>query len=226
MSAIAAGLEIAASLVPAGTGGTANVTVDDLVPILEDIAYRFSVVADVFNAADSAATASVTAGTEAATQIEVIGQNVKDITEHTYTVVIPHSLSWLAGYIVSHFITPIEERLTKDESNIAFLLGWRGQIDTWRRDFVDPNVEKWVGWKQWFDGWPQSVVFTVKSWLDNPDVFAQWAAAPLIGPLVSYLAAPEHKTTRDNLTLIIADAWTEDTNLVWEAVLRLMVANK
>jgi len=48
----------------------------------------------------------------------------------------------------------------------------------------------------------------------------------LIGPLVSYLAAPEHKTTRDNLTLIIADAWTEDTNLVWEAVLRLMVANK
>jgi len=48
----------------------------------------------------------------------------------------------------------------------------------------------------------------------------------MIGPLVSYLAADEHKQTRDNLGLIILDSWTEDTRSAWEAWLRFMVTEQ
>ncbi len=206
--------------------GPGAVTVDDLVPVLEDISYRFSIVADVFQAMDQQANSSVTAATEAATQIEVIGQDVKDTTERIVQTILPHSMSWLSGYLVSHFISPLEARMSAAESNIRFLLGWRDQIDAWRKEFVDPNVELWVGFRQFFDGWPQGILFRWKDYFDNPDHFAQWAAAPLIGPLVAYLAAPEHKQTRDNLTEIMANAWSEDTNPVWEAMLQFLVATK
>ena len=48
----------------------------------------------------------------------------------------------------------------------------------------------------------------------------------MIGPLVSYLAQPEHSGTRDNLTLIMVGAWDEKTNKVWEAVLAWVVSEK
>lgn len=208
-----------------GSGGDAQVTKDDLVPVLEDIAYRFSILADIMQEVQQSATSSVTVATDTSTQAEKIGQSVKNITNHTYTVVIPHSLSWLAGYIVSHFITPIQTRLDTDESSIRFLLGWRNQIDDWRKGFVDPNVELWVGFRQFFDSWPQSILFMWHDWLENPDHFAQWAAAPLIGPLVSYLAAPEHKQTRDNLTAIIAQAWAEDSNDIFDDVLTFLLSD-
>lgn len=215
------------------TGGLANpsaagpapVTVDDLMPILSDIAYRFSVVADVLDSADRSADSSVTAATDAAAQIEVIGQDVKDTSERIVNTIIPHSMAWLSGYIVSHFITQLQQAVRDLQSSVAFLMGWRGQIDTWRHDFVDPNVELWVGFRQFFDGWPQSILFRWKDYFDNPDHFAQWAAAPLIGPMVSYLAAPEHKQTRDNLTDIIATAWAEEANDIFSDVMAFLLAD-
>lgn len=216
---------LSGDLINPAAAGPRALTVDDLMPILSDIQYRFSVVADALGAADQSARNSVTAATDAATQAEVIGQDVKDITEHTYTIVIPHSLSWLAGYLVSHFITPILERLNKDESDIRFLLGWRGQIDVWRHRFVDPNVERWVGFHDWFVTWPQSILFRWKEYFDHPDEFGAWAAAPITGPLVAYLAAPEHKTTRDNLTRIIAQAWSEGSAVVFDDMLTFLLSD-
>jgi hypothetical protein len=194
-------------------------------PILSDIAYRFSVVADVLDQADQDAKASVTAATGAATQIEVIGQDVKDITERTYTVVIPHSMSWLSGYIVSHFVAPLQERVGRLESEVANLTRNVDILRAWRTNFVDPNVELWVGFRQFFDGWPQSILFMWHDWLENPSKFADWATAPLTGPLVAYLAAPEHKQTRDNLTQVIGQAWREDANRIWEDVLAWLVSD-
>jgi hypothetical protein len=213
------------SLVNPDSAGPGAVTVDDLVPVLEDISYRFSIVADVFQAMDQQANASVTAATEAATQIEVIGQDVKDTTERIVQTIIPHSMSWLSGYIVSHFITQLQQAVKELQSNVSFLMGWRNQIDAWRNEFVDPNVELWVGFRQFFDGWPQGILFRWKDYFDNPDHFAQWAAAPLIGPLVSYLAAPEHKQTRDNLTDIIAKAWAEESDDILTAVYAFLLAD-
>ena len=225
MSAVA-GLQILGNaLINPSAAGPRQVTLDDLVPVLEDIAYRFSIVSDVLQDADNQATSSILAATEAADQAEVIGQDVKDITEHTYTVVIPHSMSWLAGYIVSHFITPLEERVGKLESSVAFLMGWRGQIDSWRRNFVDPNVEKWVGFREWFDAWPQGILFRWKDYFDNPVHFADWATAPLVGPIVAYIADPAHKQTRDNLTLILSGALRDDSQRVYNDVLSWLLSD-
>ena len=213
------------ALINPSASGPSAVTVDDLVPILNDITYRFTIVSDVLQDADNQATSSILAATEAADQATVIGQDVKDITEHTYTVVIPHSMSWLAGYIVSHFISPLEERVGKLESSVAFLMGWRGQIDSWRRNFVDPNVEKWVGFREWFDSWPQGILFRWKDYFDNPSHFADWATAPLVGPIVAYIADPAHKQTRDNLTLILSGALRDDSQRVYNDVLSWLLSD-
>lgn len=217
---------LARALISPAAGGPRPITVDDLVPIMDDISYRFSIVGDVLKAADDSASRAVIVASDTATQAEVIGQDVKDITEHTYGVVIPHSMSWLAGYLVSHFIAPLQERMSKAESDIRFLLGWRSQIDVWRHDFVDPNVEKWIGFHEWFTGWPQGVLFRWHDYFDNPAHFADWATAPLVGPIVAYLAAAEHRQSRDNLSRIMVDAWEEVPNDVWISILKWSVTTK
>jgi hypothetical protein len=216
---------LGAQLVNPDSAGPGAITADDFVAIMRDIEYRFSLVADVFDNMDQQANASVTAATGAATQIEVIGQDVKDTTERIVQTIIPHSMAWLSGYIVSHFITQLQQSVKELQSNVSFLMGWRNQIDAWRNEFVDPNVELWVGFRQFFDGWPQGILFRWKDYFDNPDHFAQWAAAPLIGPLVSYLAAPEHKQTRDNLTDIIAKAWAEESEDILQSVYAFLLAD-
>lgn len=226
MSAVAAGVGAVIDLIPTDQAGSDPVTWDDLGVILSEISTVLKVLSQTMDDADSNLQEAVTAATDAATQIEEIGADVKDITEHTYTVVIPHSLSWLAGYIVSHWIDPLRADVAWLKDRVNFLLGWRGQIDSWRRNFVDPNVEKWVGFRQWFDTWPQSVLFRWHEWFARPDEFAQWAAPPLIGPLVSYLAAQGHEQARDNLSLILTAAWQEVPNRTWELLLQYMVTDK
>lgn len=225
MSVGAALSVLTGGLTSPGAAGPGAVTVDDLVPILRDIEYRFSVIADVLQAADQQADASVTAATEAATQIEVIGQDVKDTTDRIVDTILPHSMSWLSGYIVSHFITQLQQAVSALQHDVAFLMGWRGQIDAWRHDFVDPNVTLWVGFREFFDGWPQGILFRWKDYFDNPDHFAQWATAPLVGPIVAYLADPAHKTTRDNLMKVIADAWADDSSDVLSDVYAFLLAD-
>jgi hypothetical protein len=194
------------------SAGPGDVSQDQLTPILLDIEYRFSIIADVLSKADSDATAAVTAATEAATQMEVVGQDVKDITTQTYTVVIPHSLSWLSGYIVSHFIAPIQDDIKTLKGKVNALTSWSATITSWRSNYVDPNLKTLIGFRAWFIGWPQAIMFTWQDWFAHPDHFAQWAAAPLVGPLIAYLADPSHKQTRDNLTDIISQAWREESN--------------
>lgn len=205
--------------------GPRSLTVDDIMPILADVAYRFSIVADVLNNADQQADSSVTAATEAATQLEVIGQDVKDTTERIVFTILPHSMAWLSGYLVSKFITPLQAAVAELKSSVAFLMGWRGQIDTWRKDHVDPELETWEQFHAYFIGWPTAVLAVLHDWLQYPDHFAQWAAAPLIGPLVSYLAAPEHKQTRDALTSIVAQAWAEESGVVFDDMLTFLVSD-
>src|SRR5947209_6687492 len=211
MSAISAGLgSIIDSLAnPQGAGGD-PVTMDTLGPVLADIASALTILKDTMDSADSKSQEAVTAATDAGTQVEEIGSDVKQISEHTIHVIIPHSLSWLAGYVVSHWIDPLRADVAYLKDRVAFLLGWRGQIDSWRHNFVDPNVEKWVGFREWFTTWPQSILFRWHEWFEKPDEFAQWAAPPLVGPIVSYLAAQGHRQTRDNLMLIMLRAMQED----------------
>ena len=223
MGALAAGAFLKAFL-NAGNAGD-PITRDDVAQVFDEIEYRFSIISDVFDTADSAARAAVTAATDAAGQAERIGQDVKDITEKLVDTIIPHSLSWAIGYVWSHGITPLGQRVEALEDTMLVVLARLDVLESWRVKFVDPNLTRWIGWHEWFSGWPQNVLFTWHDWFEHPAHFGQWAAAPVVGPLVAYLADREHKETRDNLTEIVLAAMSERPEQSWEAVQRWLVTN-
>lgn len=185
--------------------------------------FAWNVVNDVFGAAKGAEAISQGVSHDAGVKIEAIGRYTKDITEHTYNIVIPHSLSWLYGYIESKDLVPLRQRLGRDESNIRFLLGWRGQIDNWKNNYVDPQLAKDKAFIQWFDTWPLQVVSRWHQWFQHPEQFAQWATPNLIGPIISYLAAPPDKKSRDALSLVMVRAWAEAPESTFEAVTAWLV---
>lgn len=187
--------------------------------------FAWNVVNDVFGAAKGGEAISQGVSHDAGDKVEAIGKYVKDITEHTYNVVIPHSLAWLDGYINSHEITPIKRRLAADESQIRFLMGWRGQIDSWRRNYVDPNLAAWVTFHKWFNGYPLASVNELHDWLTKPGTFGKWAAPAIAAPFVAYLGDKHNEAVRDSLTLIMVDAWQEKPDLVWDGLLEWLVAN-
>lgn len=201
-------------------GGPQPITSDDLVPVLMDIKAGFGVVNSALDAADRNANLAVTSATAAATQVEDMGQDVNDIVSHTYRVVIPHSMSWLVGYITTHLIDPIRHTLAQHEHQIKFLLGWRGQIDTWRHTWVDPQLRQWHGFHVWFNTWPLKTLNQFHQWLTHPTEFGSWLAPYVVRPLVSWLMSPEHKIERDALNVALVDSWADNPDLVWEAVLR------
>lgn len=215
-------IDVLGSTTNAGAG---PVTSEELQPVIADIGVAFTVINDVLDHADRQAQLAVTAATDAAAQIEKVGQDLNDITGHTYRVVIPHSLSWLAGYVVTTWIDPIRGRLDKAESSIRFILGWRGQIDTWRHDHVDPTLAAYEGFRKWFDTWPQGVLFKWHDWFQHPARFASWAAPTLVRPIVSDLGTPAYQAERDVLALTMVDAWSEVPNRTWEAILRWVVTD-
>lgn len=206
------------ALTNAAPAGSRPLTGDDLVNFIVDVHYAIQIIDDVLTTADHAAQGMVTVATDVGAQIEEIGLNVKDITTHTYDVVLPHSMAWLYGYTESHDLVPIRVRLNAVESGIRFLMGWRGQIDSWRKNHVDPELTAWRSFKSWFDTWPTNVITIWHDWFAAPGDFATWAAPPLIGPIVSYLANPQHKVSRDNLAAIMLRAWREEPDLVWSDI--------
>jgi len=206
-----------------GNAGGANVTFDDLSAVLINIRAGFLMINDALDHADREANLAVTAATEAATQAEAVGQDVNDITRHTYTVVIPHSLSWLAGYVVTTWVDPIRHTLATHEHQIKFLMGWRGQIDTWRHKTVDPELGRWRAFDRWFKTWPTSTLNRYHQWLLHPADFGKFWAPYIVRPLVAWLGSQAHTQERDVLSLMLVDSWTDDTNLVWEAILRWVV---
>lgn len=186
--------------------------------------FAWNVVNDVFKAAKGGEAISQGVSHDAGVKVEAIGRYVKDITEHTYTIVIPHSLAWLNGYINSREITPLKQRLARDESQIRFLLGWRGQIVAWRKSFVDPNISAWVAFHRWFNGYPLTDVNELHNWLTKPGTFGKWAAPVIAQPLTAYLAAHKDEKARDALALVMMEAWQEEPQLVWDNVLAWLVA--
>jgi hypothetical protein len=187
--------------------------------------FAWNVVSDVFGAAKGGEAISQGVSHDAGVKVEAIGRYVKDITEHTYDTVLPHSLSWLYGYVESHDLVPIRRRLAADESQIRFLLGWRGQIIAWRKNYVDPNIVAWRTFHQWFDGYPLKSVNELHGWITKPATFGTWAAPAIAAPFVAYLGDKKNEKVRDAFTLVMVDAWQEKPELVWDAVLRWLVTN-
>lgn len=204
-------------------GGIGSVK-EALVNLGEWIDWLTSVIGDVFAAAKGAEDYSERWATEAGQQIAEIGSDLKQITDHTYQVVIPHSMSWLAGYAVTHWIDPIRadlQALHKAVNQLGLALA---ALQQWRQHRADPLLNAWAGFHEWFSGWPQSVLFRWHGYFQRPGEFGDWAAAPITGPIISYLADPQHKTSRDNLAAIMVDAWSAEPQVIWDAMLEWLVS--
>lgn len=173
------------------------------------IQFMAGMMADVFVNAKQGETRSFAKSTDAGQQIAKLGSDIKEITQHTYDVVIPGSLSWLYGHVEQKDLVPIRHRLDGVETAVRLLGNWRHIIDNWRNSYVDPLLH---GWQQFIHWWDQN--FSVPAgmlieWVNHPAEFGKWAAAPLIGPIIGYLSLPEHKQSRDNLSQLMVKAWSE-----------------
>lgn len=216
-------LDIGQALDAFSGGGQAPITSDELVPILQNIKAGFLVINDALQHADREANLAVTAATDAASEAEAVGQDLNDITRHTYTIVIPHSMSWLAGYVVQTWVDPIRKQLAAHEHQIKFLMGWRGQIDTWRHKTVDPELKQWRAFDKWFKTWPTKLLTQWHNWMLHPADFGKFWAPYIVRPLVAWLGSQAHTQERDVLSVMLVQAWSDDPNLVWDAVLQWVV---
>lgn len=133
---------------------------------------------------------------------------------HLTEVILPHTEAFLIGYVWSKGITPLKVRLAKDEKVLRFLMGWRGQIDYWRKYTVDPELAQWVSFLRWFNSNARAPIQTLAGWLKAPGTFSQWAVPIITAPLITYLADKASIATVDELARLVVDA-TPD---VWRHV--------
>lgn len=219
MSFSSAGLgAVIDALTGAQGAGPDPVSEDELAPTLNNIAVAIQIISDTFDAAEEATTDAVTSANDTATSMSNIAQDLSDAIDRLLSTIIPHSLQWVIGYMVSNYIDAINDRLDTIDSRLDALEDWKGGIDSWRNDRVDPAIDNYVDWRQWFDSWPQEILYKWHDWFAKPEGFVDWVGDMLVGPTVSYLGDDNHKDLRDDLTEIMVGAWTETPRDVWAEI--------
>ena len=203
-----------------GILGNVGAVADALQQLGSVVEWLTEVVQDVFGAAKGGEDYSEEWARRAGEQIDQMGSDIEDITVHTYLVLVPHSLAYLLGYIVSHYIEPIQRAIDNLQTRVGILEGFRRSTDEWRYKYVDPAIQGWKAFQEWFDSWPRGILFRWKDYFENPSHFADWATPPIVGPFIAYLANKDHSESRDNLTSIIID----DTPNRWRHVERAALA--
>lgn len=203
------------ALTAAQGAGPDPVSEDELAPTLNNISVALQTLSDTLDQADEASADAVTTATDVATKIEQMGQDLSDTLDRLLDTIIPHSLSWLAGYIVSSYIDPINDRIDALTSRVESLEDRATALESWRSDRVDPILDNYQAWRQWFDTWPQGILFRWHDWFAKPEGFVDWVGDMLVGPTVSYLGDKDHRETRDNLAEILIKAWSERPTPIW-----------
>lgn len=158
-------------------------------------------------------------------ELASMADDTQFVTERIVDTILPRSLAFLNGYIFSHGIVPLRNQVRSIEGEIGKLSGRVSVLEIWRKTYADPHIMDWRRFNSYFNTWPVDVLNTWHSWFGNPHLFGQWAAAPVVGPIVSYLAEADHQQTRDNLSLIMTDAWSEAPNATWENILQWLVTS-
>jgi hypothetical protein len=120
--------------------------------------------------------------------------------------ILPQSLAHAIGYVFSTGIVPLRQRLDKDESDIRFLQGWRGQVDSWRKTQVDPTLQDWRDFHHWFNVNAAPPLTTLSDWLKRPGDFAKWAVPVLGAPLFGWLVNTAPDTVVDAVTAKLVDS--------------------
>lgn len=143
-----------------------------------------------------------------------------------FDVILPHSLQHAFEYTRQWAIDYFSPPITQLENYVRDLLNRTSRLEGWERDVVDPDLSLLLNFRSDFFRGDQPSINVLIDWLRRPGDFGEWATPPIIGPVVAYLADPAHETTRDNLSRILVDAWTEVPNDIWEAILRWSVTTK
>lgn len=115
-------------------------------------------------------------------------------------------------WAIDYFSPPI----TQLEDDMGQVLRRVSALETWVANYGTPNIQSLLQFRDDFFKGDQPAINVLNDWLSHPGVFGDWAAAPITGPVIAYLADPKHKTSRDNLTAIIGGAWSEEAAAVWE----------
>lgn len=134
--------------------------------------------------------------------------------------ILPHSLGHAVGYVFSTGIVPLRQQVGRLERRVSFLEGWRGQIDNWRNHYVDPQIQDWRLFHDWFNKHAAPVIATVQDWLDHPGHFATWAVPILGDPLTVWFVHQASQAVQDAVTTVVVDSSPD----VWRHVEAAAVA--
>jgi hypothetical protein len=205
----AAGAALGALL--GGGGGSGGVTRDELVNPMLYLKFVGETVDGVFKEANRFFESSLAEAQKARVDIRHVGNDIKVITEHTYNVVIPHSMQWLEGDIVRKFISPINARLRTDEKAILTLQKWQADIISWRNKIVDPTVVAWRAFDHYYntshgnEPSPRNGVGILLQWLAQPDLFAAYIMPAISKPFSAWYGNDRNQGDRDIMLRMIWD---------------------
>lgn len=153
----------------------------------------------------------------------VQGANENSMDHIAYTI-LPNSLNYLQGFIFSTGIVPLRAVTKQLADTLTTVQKRLTEDENWLYNWVVPSVKDYYAFKDAFYKGDQPSINVLIDWLHNPAGFGTWAAPPLIGPLVAYLADRNHQATRDNLASIMVNAWSEEPDTIWGAVQNWLVA--
>jgi hypothetical protein len=208
--AILDGIEGALQLLGFTSGNSAAqgvvAALDDIRTLANVVTYQAKVMVDTFVDNLVGATESVLPATEAGQGVETIGKNLRDIVDWTYVHAIPGSLWRLYRDVVVNLVDPLRAAVAAVKSRVSALEKWRHDIHVWRVTFVDPTLNAWIAWHDWFTTWPRSILYTWKAWFAKPADFAQWATPILWPALLAYVRPPLQPGIRDQLARVVTQS--------------------
>jgi hypothetical protein len=226
MSALAAGAEaFVQQLLSADSAGTSNesedVTLTNITIILQDLVKG---VLDVFADVYAAWQKADDAGKQIGHDFEQVEGDIEADFDYVVNTILPHSLQYLYGLIVSKNLHGISTDITDLTNQLKTLTTTVKKDDDWIDQTGKPDLSKLLAWMQYVQTHDQPAIDVLIKWLASPSTFGQFAAAPIVGPLIQYLAASAHSESRDNMMLVIMNALQEKPDDVFTAFTEWLVA--
>lgn len=138
--------------------------------------------------------------------------------------ILPNTVRNAVGYVYSNGIDPLKRTVAVLQGQVNDLVKDVNSLLEWRENVADPQFTTLFDYDAvltdtFAPGWR-----VLNDWLANPGDFGSWAAAPVIGPIVAYLADPAHSVTRDNLAAILAQAWADEPDKIWNDLAEMLVS--
>lgn len=140
------------------------------------------------------------------------------IFDRLLKVILPHSFSHLAGYISAVTMAPLRNAVKLLQGLVDKIAVQVQELLNWKQFTVTPALARFDTFLADFFKGDQPAINILNDWLTHPADFGQWAAAPVVGPIVAYLADETHDATTDNLSAIMLRAWLDHPLEVLNAI--------